>query len=65
LETTALGAAYLAGLAEGVFPTLQSIAESWQLDQAFTPQPTSTTESDYSQWSRAVQRSLNWASDSR
>ena len=65
LETTALGAAYLAGLAEGVWPTLQSITDSWQLDQTFTPQPTSTTESEYALWSRAVQRSLNWASDSR
>ena len=65
LETTALGAAYLAGLAEGVWPTLQSITESWQLDRIFTPQPTSTTASDYSLWSRAVQRSLNWSADSR
>ena len=65
LETTALGAAYLAGLAEGVWPTLQSITDSWQLDRTFTPQPTSTTASEYALWSRAVQRSLNWTSDSR
>ena len=64
LETTALGAAYLAGLAEGVFPTLRSITESWQLDRTFTPEPSPTTDSEYSQWSRAVQRSLNWAQDS-
>ena len=64
LETTALGAAYLAGLAEGIWPTLQSITESWQLDRTFTPQPTATTASDYSLWSRALQRSLNWSSDS-
>ena len=64
LETTALGAAYLAGLAEGVFPTLQSITESWQLDRTFTPEPSPSTDSEYSQWSRAVQRSLNWAQDS-
>jgi len=64
LETTALGAAYLAGLAEGVWPTLQSITESWQLDRTFTPEPSPTTDSDYSQWSHAVQRSLNWAQDS-
>jgi glycerol kinase len=65
LETTALGAAYLAGLAEGVWPTLQSITDSWLLDRTFTPQPTPTTASEYSLWSRAVQRSLSWASDSR
>lgn len=65
LETTALGAAYLAGLAEGVWPTLQSINDSWQLDRTFTPQPTPTTATEYALWSRAVQRSLNWTSDSR
>jgi len=63
LETTALGAAYLAGLAEGVWPTLQSINDSWQLDRTFTPEPSAAAASDYSQWSRAVQRSLNWASN--
>ena len=65
LETTALGAAYLAGLAEGVWPTLQSITESWQLDRTFTPEPNATTAGDYSQWNRAVQRSLNWTANSR
>jgi glycerol kinase len=64
LETTALGAAYLAGLAEGVWPTLQSITESWQLDRTFTPEPTPSAASEYALWSRAVQRSLNWAADS-
>jgi glycerol kinase len=64
LETTALGAAYLAGLAEGVWPTLQSITKSWQLDRTFTPEPTSTTASEYALWSRAVQRSLSWVKDS-
>jgi glycerol kinase len=64
LETTALGAAYLAGLAEGVWPTLQSITESWQLDRTFTPEPTPSATSEYALWSRAVQRSLNWAADS-
>ena len=64
LETTALGAAYLAGLAEGVWPTLQSITESWKLDRTFTPEPNPTTATDYSLWSRAVQRSLNWAANS-
>ena len=36
-ETTALGAAFLAGLAEGVWPDLASIAARWQLDATFTP----------------------------
>ncbi len=37
LETTALGAAYLAGLAEGVWPSLDAIAERWQLDVEVAP----------------------------
>jgi len=61
LETTSLGAAYLAGLAEGVWPSLQSISNSWQLDRTFTPNPNDTTESDYSVWKRAVERSRNWS----
>ena len=64
LETTALGAAYLAGLAEGVWPTLASITESWHLDRTFTPEPSATSASEYSQWSRAIQRSLNWTANS-
>ncbi len=37
-ETTALGAAYLAGLAEGVWPSLEAIAGEWQLDAVFDPE---------------------------
>ena len=36
-ETTALGAAFLAGLAEGVFPDLDGVAERWTLDATFQP----------------------------
>ncbi len=61
LETTSLGAAYLAGLAERVWPSLQSISNSWQLDCTFIPSPSATTESDYSNWKRAVERSRNWS----
>lgn len=39
METTALGAAYLAGLAVGLYKSLDEIRENWQLDQAFEPQP--------------------------
>jgi glycerol kinase len=58
-ETTALGAAYLAGLAEGVWANLDEIAAMWTLDKRFEPQ-----ESDLShaQWLRAVERSRSWAS---
>jgi len=57
-ETTALGAAYLAGLAEGVWSSTNEIAEMWQLDKKFTPQEPS---GHHEQWLRAVERSRRWA----
>jgi glycerol kinase len=57
-ETTALGAAYLAGLAEGVWANLDEIGQLWGLDQRFEPGP---TDSSHESWLRAVERSRNWA----
>ena len=63
-ETTSLGAAYLAGLAEGVWADLDEIENMWQLDATFEPEPDRTfTDLAYSQWIRAVERSRNWATD--
>jgi glycerol kinase len=63
-ETTALGAAFLAGLAEGVWPGLDAIAATWQLDATFEPEPDRTlTDLAHSQWLRAVERSRGWAQD--
>jgi glycerol kinase len=61
-ETTALGAAYLAGLAEGVWSSLDDVTEAWQLDAQFEPQAT-TEEADarHHQWRRAVERARGWA----
>lgn len=56
-ETTALGAAFLAGLAEGVWPSLDSLAARWQLDRRFEPRSES---GNHEQWLRAVERSLRW-----
>ena len=57
-ETTALGAAYLAGLAEGVWPDLESVARMWQLDATFEPAADRTfAEIFHAQWLRAVDRS--------
>lgn len=60
-ETTALGAAYLAGLAEGVWPSLATIGERWEIDATFQP-GTDRTLSDlgHNEWLRAVGRSRNW-----
>ena len=58
-ETTALGAAYLAGLAEGVWANLDEIASMWKLDKRFEPQQ---EDQSHAQWLRAVERSRSWAS---
>ena len=61
-EATALGAAFLAGLAENVWPTLASIEAQWSLDAEFTPTPDRTfPDIFHSEWLRAVERSRNWA----
>ncbi len=61
LESTALGAAFLAGLAEGVWESLDDVAEAWQLDHRFIPAPTGREDALYAQWKVGVERSLNWS----
>ncbi len=62
-ETTALGAAFLAGLAEGVWPDLDAIQATWQLDATFEPEPDRTfTDLAHQHWLRAVERAKGWAS---
>lgn len=63
-ETTALGAAYLAGLAVGYWRDLSDVASNWALDREFTPKmDPSTRQRLTSGWERAVQRSLGWAAE--
>ena len=60
-ETTALGAAFLAGLAEGVWPDLDAVGDQWELDAEFTPAADRTVaDALHAQWLRAVERSRNW-----
>jgi glycerol kinase len=62
-ETTALGAAFLAGLAEGVWPSLESLAARWQLDAEFEPagdDARAMADALHAQWLRAVERSRDW-----
>jgi glycerol kinase len=60
-ETTALGAAYLAGLAEGVWPSVDAINDRWQIDATFEPEPDRTfTDLGHATWLRAVERSRGW-----
>ena len=63
-ETTALGAAYLAGLATGFWNSQAEIAGQWQLERTFEPAMSfDQRESLYSGWLRAVERARNWAED--
>jgi glycerol kinase len=60
-ETTALGAAYLAGLAEGVWSSLDEVSSQWQLDIEVTPAADpAAADAAYAGWTRAVERSLGW-----
>jgi glycerol kinase len=61
-ETTALGAAYLAGLATGVWKSLDEIRELWRCDVTFTPRmEDSRRKTLLDGWNQAVGRSLGWA----
>ena len=60
-ETTALGAAYLAGLAEAVWPSLEAIGAEWSQDAVFEPNPDrALTDLGHAGWQRAVRRSRDW-----
>jgi glycerol kinase len=59
-ETTALGAAFLAGLAAGVWSSTDELRRSWQLDREFAPG--TADEAAYARWQDAVGRSRGWAS---
>jgi glycerol kinase len=60
-ETTALGAAYLAGLATGVWGSVEEISGNWSCDVAFTPNMESQERNKLLRgWHKAVGRSLDW-----
>jgi glycerol kinase len=58
-ETTALGAAFLAGLATGVWSSRQELAATWQLDRRFDPGE--RDEAGHERWRSAVGRTRNWS----
>ena len=56
-ETTALGAAFLAGLQAGLWPSLEALADTWALDRAFTPaEGAASRDRRYAGWHDAVRR---------
>ena len=62
LETTALGAAYLAGLAVGYWQDEGDIGANWQVDRRFEPAISRDQASALiAQWSKAVERAMHWA----
>ena len=64
LETTALGAALLAGLGAGIYSSLEETAKVWQKDLEFDPKMDEATRLlNLKGWHKAVERSLNWAKD--
>jgi glycerol kinase len=61
-ETTALGAAYLAGLAVGTWKREDEIARHWQVDRRFEPTMSADQAASIrARWNKAVERSRHWA----
>jgi glycerol kinase len=58
-ETTALGAAFLAGLGTGVWSSAAELAATWKLDRRFVPG--ARDESGHARWRQAVERAKGWA----
>ncbi len=64
IETTSLGAAYLAGLATGYWKGTEDILDNWQLDRKFEPEMRDEERLPLLEgWHRAVQRALKWAEE--
>jgi glycerol kinase len=61
-ETTALGAAYLAGLGVGFWESQEEIQQQWQQAAAYEPaMPTAERDALYGKWQQAVERAKGWA----
>ena len=64
VETTALGAAFMAGLGTGVWDSMDDLRETWKLDHEFTPDESDEvkerSETAYAQWHKGVERAKEW-----
>ena len=64
VETTAMGAAYLAGLAVGYWKNKEEVIKNWEIDRVFTPE---ISEEDRAKkikgWNKAVKYSYGWAKE--
>ena len=64
IETTAMGAAYLAGLSVGFWTSREDLRSIWQLERIFSPEMEKTTREKLTRgWKRAVRASFGWARD--
>ncbi|MCA9418372.1 MAG: hypothetical protein KC917_19005 [Candidatus Omnitrophica bacterium] len=64
IETTALGAAYAAGLATGYWASTDDIVANWRADRTWRPaMDQGQREKLFSSWNKAVSRSLDWVGD--
>ena len=64
VETTALGAAYLAGLAVGYWSSTDDIQKQWQMESIFSPLMTDAKRNELSEgWKRAIQTTVSWSVD--
>ena len=61
LETTALGAAFLAGLGAGVWESTDELRDTWRLDERYDPVPGARDDGRHARWRAAVGRSRGWA----
>jgi glycerol kinase len=60
-ETTALGAAYAAGLAVGFWDSYEDLRQNWGKDKEWTPgMAPAEIEREYAQWKKAVTRTFDW-----
>jgi glycerol kinase len=67
VETTALGAAFLAGLGVGVWSSVDDLRQTWHLDTRFepagAPETRQAADAAYARWQEGVRRSLAWSTD--
>ena len=64
VETTAMGAAYLAGLAVGYWASKEDVLQNWAIDRTFTPEITDEERNKkVRMWKKAVTYSFNWAKE--
>jgi glycerol kinase len=63
-ETTALGAAYAAGLATGFWTNLEDLRQNWGVGRTWQPSMDATKRDDlYQNWKRAVTRTFSWVEE--